>query len=321
MAKFEMGRMENVNRSASTKRGERQIISSTGLPVEITSNPDSKRHAEKITLGIGGLELLGEGDKRTRDELDAIAHQKNLLHREIMDAVIHRIHQSDPSFPENFIPDSPLSRSPVDQRYYAAEKEHLKEHPELAERRKTLNQDMDNAYRKLYAFSERGKEDVYVGKEGTLIYSEVSGEHVAEELLSARERARQYEENKLENWRARLNWGALKDQLDDDDLETFVEKLRDAKKVIDIHQIEVLPQHQGKGLAKALFDVALWDIEQVRQANASIARVLADNPDREKVLGLFEKNGYKKLYCPGSEGGMTGGIPNYYLLIKENKRS
>ncbi|MDQ5952676.1 MAG: hypothetical protein QG626_805 [Patescibacteria group bacterium] len=317
MPESEMHHTENYTKP---KRSERQIISETGIPVEITSNFDSKKHAEKITLGIGGLELLSEGNERTIAEVQTIVEQRHVLHHKVMSAVIDRLRESDPAFPNDFIPDSPSSGRSIDHRYYEVERQYLEEHPELVEKQKMLDRQTKDAYQKFYSFSDSTKDDIYVGKEGTLIYSEAVGGNIAQELLSARDRARTYEEKKLENWRARIDWKAVKEQLEDADLEVFVEKLRHAKKVIDIHQIEVLRQHQGKGLAKALFDVALWDIEQAKHADTSIARILDNNPDKDKILSLFEKNGYKKLYCPGSEGGMTGGIPNYYLVIKESER-
>ncbi len=144
-----------------------------------------------------------------------------------------------------------------------------------------------------YAFAKEGTEkgDIAVGKEGTLIYSRVSGESVAKELKYAG--TDEQKEEKL----------------------LLIEKLLKTPEVADIHQIEVLPEFQGKGIAAALLDVAEWDIKDTNKLAFSTARVLFDNPDREKILGLFERSGFKKFYRPRGFNN-----PAHWIVIRENTK-
>lgn len=115
-----------------------------------------------------------------------------------------------------------------------------------------------------------------------------------------------------------MNLRAMENPPDPTMIKTLVDKLSKAEVVADIHQIEVLRAAQGKGIASALLNVANWDIIQAKNIPFTIGRVLDTNPEQEKVLTMFEKDGFMKIYCPGETDGRSEGTPNYYLLIKEN---
>ena len=81
--------------------------------------------------------------------------------------------------------------------------------------------------------------------------------------------------------------------------ETNKELARQVKSVLIKHnkiafilQIEVLSKFKNEGLAKALIDVALWEIKQ-KGLEMIFSIVMEDNPERKKILKVFEKMGFK----------------------------
>lgn len=44
----------------NTPGNERQIISKNSVPARITQNPEAFHHADKVTLGVGGMVKMGE---------------------------------------------------------------------------------------------------------------------------------------------------------------------------------------------------------------------------------------------------------------------
>lgn len=173
------------------------------------------------------------------------------------------------------------------------------------------NEQLAIVRKKRYEFANFTHEDLMVGKEGTLVYSVVDGERAAGELDSAIEVV---ETVPKKVWK--IVPDARPEVLD------LKARLARATSVADIHQVEVLPEYQGKGVASALLDVANWDIDQAGGIEFSIARVMNDNPDRDKMLEAFGKAGFKKFFITAGWDGRISDHTDfkYYLVVRENPK-
>lgn len=280
--------------------------------MEISSNRESRNHGEKITLSVGGLVQVSELKKDSDAKARAVLDRGTALWEKTHKLVMERLQAAHPEIPDNFVFNNGLVQ-PVDDWYAAEKAAVLAEHPEFLDEREQLEKEYAEARKRTYDFTrkDRDKDDLYVGKEGTLVYSEVDGGSVADEIIHERKRAEACLRDKSGNVRA--NYRELEAMPPMSEIEKIVETFKRAGKVIDIHQVEVLPAAQGKGVASALLDVAHWDIDAQKRADVAVARVLEDNPDGRKMLAMFEKHGYNRLYMPG-DGDRT---PNYYLVFKE----
>lgn len=302
----------------------RRIIGREGIAVDITDNTESQKHSKRITLGVGGIETSKNSNDASRKEEREAYRRDQELYTKIDQLARETVLKEHPDFSKTFIPHATMSPSHEDELYFAARDKVLSAHPELVAEQEAVNKAIRAARERRYAFAERFRdnEEIKVGKEGTLIYSLESGEEVATEL--------EYEmhaSEKLADWsrknpgagaQVRVNWREIENQQDSESLRKLVARMKISGKIADINQIEVLPAFRGKGVSTALFDVAQWDINDARGVKFTIARILEDNPQKNQVLHMFENNGFLKIYCPGEDNTMTAGIPNYYLMIKEN---
>ncbi len=294
------------------KFGERQIIGRRGIPVEIASNEQSRFHPEKTTLAVGGLirvEDLKEQSSRERSIEQKRSYQ---ISKKFDDLTVARLRIKHPGMFENFeYTNSALSDREADRIFEWERNEVLAENPELIEEWNSIHARYEAAKGMSYDFakSDHSKDDIYVGKEGTLVYSEVDGKNVAEEILESRKTADRYLKDKTGNVRA--NYSEMENLPDGEWYQKVAQMFRDAGKTVDIHQIEVLEAAQNKGVATALLDVAHWDIKDQRRADFAVARVSERNFDRDKTLALFEKNGYRKLYIPNGSGDES-----YFLVFR-----
>ncbi len=276
-------------------RNESQIISENSIPVRVTQNPESALHADKVTLGIGGLVQMGEIQEPVlREEARLQRHIKNLK-ATLQKNAYARVRETHPDATLEYS-DYPLTARMMERM--------LEENPELREDLERNNALLKSITEKRYQFGDDTKHDLFVGKEGTLVYSLQTGEQAAYELKKAvvwkrDEHGGQYPDP---DWQPRI-----------DDIRT---RIRNAPHVADIHQVEVLPEYQGKGLAKALLDVALWDIEHTRRdVEFTVARILSDNPDGEKMIAAFKKAGFEAF----SAGRVSWDSPlEFTLVVREN---
>lgn len=175
------------------------------------------------------------------------------------------------------------------------------EQKEISEARQRLKE----LVMKRYRFTEDDRMDVSVGKEGTLIYSLRSGGEAAHDL--ARSLVLIRDEHGIQD----------RDRSWDPYIADVQKRIQDAK-VADLHQIEVLPQYQGKGIATALLDVALTDIDSEHgDVQFYLARVMENNPDGEKMIRIFKRAGFEALYVPEAAWDDPRA---FTLLIRENSR-
>lgn len=306
---------------AKRMRGDKQLIGRGGIPVEIIGNSESERHANKVTLAVGGIDTIGALNERIHGEETALVNRRHALVDAKTQWVRLRLVEKHPDAPSDFIVDR-ASTSPRNMEYFRLEQEFDATHPEETKELIAIEHDIAVARNKYYAFDSGKMKDLHVGKEGTLVYSMVPGENIAKEILDAMERGKrilaEVKEYPMDAAKYRVNFRRLQDPPSPEDLKKLTDKLLRSGNIVDIHQIEVLPAAQKKGIGSALLDVANWEIEKTHHIPFTIARVLENNPDGEKVIAMFEKEGFVKMYCAGEPGGFSPGIPNYWLLVKEN---
>jgi GNAT superfamily N-acetyltransferase len=274
-----------MSEHASSFRPERQIISKKGIPVEITGNPESECHSNKFSLGAGGMTKLETIHEPSREEENRLYREFKELEREFFDAQIARAEVTG------------------SQDYTEHQKVMREERPELWRSMQEAERAMKKAIEKRYAFGNGGLSvsDVYVGKEGTLVYSLVSSRYAGEELKYVKE---------YRAWTPEVAGVLRSPSIEHQaEIDALRERILQTEYVADIHQVEVLPEFQGKGIAGSLLDVARWDIEQAKGIKFSIARVENNNPDRDKMLSLFIKAGYKVFYIEFDI--------EHYLVIRE----
>ena len=303
------------------KRGDKQIMGRGGVPVEIIRNPESERHSNKITLAVGGIETIGAINERVHAEETVLFERRHALTDAKTAWVRLRLVEEHPDAPSDFVSDSG-SMSPLNIEYFRLEKEFDATHPDSVKELITIDRDITTARNKSYAFDSGKMKDLHVGKEGTLIYSMVPGGNITKEIDLAMARGRKIlaaiKEYPMESVKYRVNFRQLKSPPDAVEIEKLTKKLIQAGEIVDIHQIEVLPVAMRKGIGSALLDVANWEIAKTHRIPFTIGRVLDDNPDSDKVIAMFEKEGFTKMYMAGEPGGFGPTIPNYWLLVKEN---
>ncbi len=303
------------------KRGDKQIVGKGGIPVEIIRNPESERHSNKITLAVGGIDTIGAMNEKISAEVSGLYDRYHALKDAKTQWVRMRLVEDHPEASSDFIVDN-SSMSPINLAYFRLEKEFDETHPDAVKEFAAIRYDIDVARAKYYEFDSGKMKDLHVGKEGTLIYSRVPGANIAKEINLANERGKKIlaavKEFPMESGKYRVNFRQLENPPDASELGKLTDKLMHAGEVVDIHQIEVLPVAKRKGIGSALLDVANWEIAKTHRIPFTIARVLENNPDGDKVIAMFEKEGFTKMYCAGEPGGFSAGIPNYWLLVKEN---
>lgn len=272
----------------------RQIVSREGIPVWITDNKGAAIYSDKILLGIGEPVRLGEMSEPILQEEVRIQKEIDALKDALTEDALARVRETSP--------EATLSYRDYPARESMMEKI-LAENPERAEKIQELEVQKKAVSAKRYQFGDALKKDLYVGTEGALIYSMKSGEAVANELKKAKVLRTD------ENGHRRV------DPIKDVRIAELCERIQNAQ-VADIHQVEILPEFQGKGGAKSLIDVALWDIEQTHgDAEFSVARVIGDNPDQEKMISVFKKAGFEAFFVHEIHWDDPR---SYTLVIREN---
>lgn len=134
---------------------------------------------------------------------------------------------------------------------------------------------------KRYQFGSTDKNDLYVGKEGTLVYSIEDGKEYA------------YRLRKAHVWKKDANGNSQPDPVWEEKIAAIRERIKTSERVADIRQVEVLPEYQGKGIAKALLETAIWDIEhRDKQVEFVVGFVAQHNPDHKKMVAAFKKAGF-----------------------------
>lgn len=274
---------------------QRQIISEKGIPVRIIKNPEESMHRGRISLGVGGMIEMGKiQDPILREEADLQRQVQELEARLQADAYA-RVREVNPEATLEYS-DYPLNAAMMEM--ILSEDASRREEIEEARARVAA------MTKKRYQFEVDNHDNLFVGKEGALIYSVQTGERVADELKKAVVwRKDEPGVSKVDpEWAAKI--AALR------------ERILHVKSIADIHQVEVLPEFQGKGFAKALLDVALWDIEHTRDdVEFSVARILSDNPDGKKMIAAFKKAGFEAF-----EGGrISRDDPREFtIVLREN---
>lgn len=251
---------------------QRQIISKNSIPVRIAKNPEASAHRDRVSLGVGGMMEMGKIQEPILQEEAHLQRQIQELQERLQNDAYARVRATHPNATLAY-DDYPLTAAMM--------KRILTEEPERQEEIDEAKALVATITKKRYQFHAPGSSELYVGKEGTLVYSLQTGERTSNELRKAvvwkkDEHGIGYHDPE---WAVKIN--ALR------------ERIQKTRHVADIHQVEVLPEYQGKGLAKALLDVALWDIEHAKDDVAfSVARVISDNPDGEKMITAFKKAGF-----------------------------
>lgn len=274
---------------------QRQIMSERGVPVRIVKNPEGSAHRDRVSLGVGGMIEMGKiQDPILREEADLQRQVCELQARLQVDAYA-RVREKNPEATLEYN-DYPLTAAMMETML--SEDSGRREEIEEAEARVAA------MTKKRYQFKVDNHDNLFVGKEGTLVYSLQTGERVADEL----KKAVVWRKNEAGVSKVDPEW-AVK-------IAALRERMLRVKSVADIHQVEVLPEFQGKGLAKALLDVALWDIEHTRDdVEFSVARILSDNPDAEKMINAFKKAGFEAF-----EGGRVSWDDprDFTIVLREN---
>jgi GNAT superfamily N-acetyltransferase len=274
---------------SSQRNIEKQIISANGIPVRIKANQESAYYSREISLGIGGMVKMGEiQDPVLQEEAKIQRHideRESTLQRDALARV--RIQHPEATLEYS---DYPMTEEMI--------KRILEENPALHEEIESQKALLASIRTARYQFGDASKDDLYVGKEGALIYSLQTGEQGADELKKVLSHTHNADSAWIEN------------------VDALRARMLQATNVADIHQVEVLPEYQGKGLSKALLDVALWNIEHT-QSNIefTVARVLHNNPDKDKMIAAFKKAGFE-AFMPGQ---IQWDEPTEYtLVIREN---
>lgn len=279
-------------------KGEmRKIISKENIPVRITNNPESVMHDEKVTLGVGDMVKMGEIQDPVLKEEEKLRRHVLDLEQKLTNDALTRVKETRPDATLEYS-DYPMTAAMMEVI--------LKEQPERQEEIAEAKALFDAIQKKRYAFGSRDKNDLYVGREGTLVYSVDTGAQAAKEL----QRSVVFKEKKS------AIGGSEADPSWTEKIAVLSERMSRAKRVVDIHQVEVLPEHQGKGIAKALLDVALWDIEHGdKNVEFSVARVASTNPDGPKMIAAFKKAGFDAFYA----GQLQWDDPtDWTLVVREN---
>ncbi|MFH1425813.1 MAG: GNAT family N-acetyltransferase [Candidatus Kerfeldbacteria bacterium] len=274
-------------------RRRRQLMGKGSVPVQYSKNPDSRSHAGKFSFGIGDMVQMGEIQEPINEQEHELHKRLTDLQLKLGEDAIARVREQGGSTRDNDAVSEMWNRI-------------LEEEPERKHKIDELKSTISDLVCQRYGFGTSDKYDLFVGKEGTLIYSVVPGLRAAGELEKAwvRPEGKSWYEEDL-SWRPKT--------------EELSKRLRESRRVADIHQIEVLPEYRGKGYAKALLDVAMFDIEWTnRDIEFSIARVEKSNPHREQMIDIFRKAGFLE-FCT-SEIGWGDIDKEYSLLIRENPR-
>ncbi|MFA6130947.1 MAG: hypothetical protein WC730_01640 [Patescibacteria group bacterium] len=286
----------------------RQIISKKGVPVEITPNPESEYFDNKGSLGVGGMMKLGTLNEPSSERETNLRNERNRIDQVIHEAVLAKLHVWDPSTTyANYLDNGRY------EMWKKAQQEVQEELPELHRALEEATEAMKEEAKKRYTFGDRvsGTADIYVGKEGTLIYSLVSSNAAIKELTYiSKYHDLVTDPGRLEAWDEAQPAAEARQARADE----WRSRLEHAQHIADIHQVEVLPEFQGKGIAASLLDVAQWDIEQVKNIDFSIARIEYRNPDSEKMLALFKKAGYEVFFIE-----RMFDVPSHHLVLRGNE--
>ncbi|MFH1611304.1 MAG: GNAT family N-acetyltransferase [Patescibacteria group bacterium] len=285
-------------------------VSHEGIPVNISSNFDSEKHNKEVSFGIGELTKLGEIQQEHSVEEEAAQDLYLELKRQVNHDARKRYVQMNPDDPNGDYAWPDAMPNIIETI--------LQEEPE---RRAAIEQARirwGQLARKRYHFAEKEHYDLWAGKEGTLVYALTNGRQAASQIRGsgpvdwdAKERLYHYGFFTDDSPEKEKSFSNQRDEL--------FERLRIAKRVADIHQIEVLPEYQGRGYAKALLDAALFDIEFAQSGvEFVIARVMRSNPDGAQMIKIFQKTGFQAFYT--SEEGWGGLIHDFIVLIRENVR-
>ncbi|MFH1781592.1 MAG: GNAT family N-acetyltransferase [Patescibacteria group bacterium] len=275
--------------------GRRQLISDNGIPVRSSENPDSHYHRNNISFGIGELVQMGEIEEPIHKEEKDLRRRLCDLKFKLTQDAMARLSIIEGNLSSDDYP-----------RIHEMTKQILKEESERQKKIEKVESRLGEIIGKRYDFGSEDKYDLYVGKEGTLIYSVGTGERPGRELEKAWVPKKENIWTDVDpEWRPKIA--------------DIRERIQLSKRVADIHQIEVLPDHRGKGYAKALLDVALFDIEWTHgDIEFSIARVERDNPHGEQMVNVFKKAGFMTFHTSRIGFGDIG--EQYTLLVRENSR-
>lgn len=288
-------------------------MSGAGVPIEIKRNPQSSRHPEKISLTAGGTTSVDEIREPSVQAWVALQRKITQIDEEREKALNAYILKSDP----NFVPSEHIQDQ---HRHLYNEFDTV--FPEYLDRTVELEKEAIIARKERYSFADGQNQtnDLHVGKEGTLVYSIVSGANAASELRRETTSAKEVyaitaERAAKTGYKIGAEYSEKYLAGDQPKVQDIIAALERAETVADLHQIEVLPSAQGKGIARALLEVAYLEMAETSRADFVVARVLDKNPSRKNIMRLFEKDGFDKIYCPGDtppwgEGG-------YYLLVKK----
>lgn len=274
---------------------ERQIISRNSVPVRIANHPEGSFHDDHISLGVGGLVEARTIQEPIMREEARLKRLRDELQQKLMDDAYARVRIDHPTATLEY-GDFPLTADMM--------KRILAEDPIRKQLIEAYDAQIADVTKKRYQFEAPFRNELFVGKEGTLVYSLQSGERAADEL------------RKAVVWKKNTSGISTPDPEWTAKIANLRTRMLVSKQVADIHQVEVLPEFQGKGLAKALLDVALWDIEHAKSDVAfSVARVLHDNPDAKKMIGAFQKAGFDAFDC----GAVAWDNPrDFTLVVREN---
>ena len=257
------------------KRGEKQIISENGVPVRITKNLDSEYHADKVTLGVGDMVRLGEIQEPSIREEARLLREIAALKNAVWEEAVAALRGQNPAFNTDAW-DAVHTIEPMIEMILDADPARRAALEELEALRKKVH-----GTRFEFGNKSSEKDDLWVGKEGTLVYSIMTGEWPAENLKHAHV------------WKKDARGISEPDPVWEEKITVLRERMQRATRVADIHQVEVLPEYQGKGIAKALLDVALWELEHNEGGvEFTVARVASDNPDGAKMIAAFKAAGF-----------------------------
>ena len=257
------------------KDKEKQIISNEGVPVKIRHNPDSVQHREKVTLGVGGMMRMGELQEPSVREEARLLREISVLKNAVWQEAIAALHAQNPAFDAEAW-DAVHKITPMVDAILDADPARRAAIDELETLRIKIR-----AARFEFGNKDASKDDLWVGKEGTLVYSVDTGEYPARHLKNA------------VVWKKNTDGFSEPDPVWREKIAAMRERMQKSERVADIHQVEVLPEYQGKGIAKALLDVALWELEHNDGGvEFTIARVASHNPDGPKMIAAFKKAGF-----------------------------
>lgn len=289
--------------------GTRQVISKNGIPVQITisRNKVNGEEVELVSLCIGEITTLGKAIRGLREKEWAHFNRRKHLKELIENRILKRLKEESPdlwhaitgSYKWLSIEDVSKAEELKHQAELHLEELRRKEMEDSYEGKELsegevarLAQELEKAKEISYNFAaSQFPGDIPVGTRATLNFYIIK----PDSCLDLIEKARHPDESKAEKFKRLIGY------------------IRTQQLIAYIPLIEVMPVYRKAGYARALLDVASWEIEKNRKLNVTYAIVEDKNMDYQyRMVGLFIKSGYNAFRV---EEDIWNKIPGHILVV------